>query len=106
MSIYTLKLILHTVLCLVLMWSCFCRQARSTSTTRESIRMAFWLLFIASMLMAIAPWAYKLWPGSFARYRVTWPILLMLASVAYVQIVTARHWHRGAPAAFQKKEPS
>lgn len=103
-DITTLKAALHTVLCLALMWSCFYRQARSTEKTRESVRMAFVALFAAALLLAVAPWAYILWPGSFARYSITWPVLAILAAVVYVQVITARYWRRGAPADFQERQ--
>ncbi len=49
MTVYAFKLTIHSLLCIVLMWGCFCRLARSDADTRESVRMAFWLLFIAKL---------------------------------------------------------
>ena len=104
-DINTIKAGLHTALCLALMWSCFYRQARSTARTRESVRMAFVVLFAAALLLAIAPWAHILWPGAFApRYAITWPVLAVLAAIVYVQAITARYWRRGAPANFHQPE--
>lgn len=105
MTMFALKLTLHTALCLALMWTCWCRQARSNSQTIEAVRMAFWLMFMAAMVLLVAPMGHKLWPDTWPRYRIQWPDLAMLASAVLVQFVTARHWHRGVPAAFQTKQP-
>lgn len=102
MSVFALKLMLHTALCLVLMWTCFCRQVRSNSHTLESVRVAFWLLFVSAMVLLVAPIGHKLWPDTWPRYTIQWPMLALLASAALVQVITAKHWHRGPPAVFQR----
>lgn len=99
MTLYTLKLMLHSALCIVLMWGCFCRLARTDANTRESVRMAFWALFIAALVAFNAPWAWKLWDVK--RYIIQWTDLALLAAMTLVQVVTAHHWHAGAPLAFR-----
>ena len=98
--IEALKLALHVGLCAIVFWSCFCRQAHSTKhTTRPQIRIAFWLLAVASMTLGIAPWAHSIWPEC-PVYRVATPNLLMLLAIAAVQLATAHYWRRGAPSRF------
>lgn len=103
MSAATVELTLHLILCAANFWSCFFRQQRSTSQTRGDIRAVFWLLAVASLMLGVAPWGHALWPWLFEPYRVTWPELLMLAAVAAVQEVTARHWRHGVPQDFVKE---
>ena len=99
-----IKLALHVGLCAVVFWSCFCRQAHSTKhTTRPQIRVAFWLLAVASLTLGIAPWAHMLWP-EWPIYRITSPELLMLFAIASVQLATAHYWRHGAPSCFLTHE--
>ena len=100
MTMHLATLVAHEVLCAVVFWSCFCRQAHSTKhTTRPQIRAAFWLLAVASMALGIAPWAHAIWPECPA-YQITAPNLLMLLAIAGVQLATAHYWRRGVPASF------
>lgn len=105
MSVFALKPTLHTALCLAIMWTCWCRQVRSNSQTIEAVRLAFWLMFCAAMVLLVAPIGHKLWPDTWPRYTIQWPTLGLMASAALVQIVTARHWLHGPPAVFQKPTP-
>jgi hypothetical protein len=98
-TLYALKLTIHSLLCIVLMWGCFCRLARSDADTRESVRMAFWLLFIVTFVAFNAPWAWRLWEVK--RYIIQWTDLAVLAAFALVQVVKVHHWHAGAPLAFR-----
>ena len=99
MTLYAFKLTIHSLLCIVLMWSCFCRLARSDADTRESVRMAFWLLFIVAFVAFNAPWAWL--PGEVKRYIIQWTDLAVLAAFALVQVVTTNHWEAGVPLAFR-----
>lgn len=103
MTLAAFKVCLHSALCIVLMWGCFCRLARTDAHTRESVRMAFWALFIAAFVAFNAPWAWKLWDVK--RYIVQWTDLTLLAAMTLVQVVTAHHWHAGAPLAFRADAP-
>ena len=99
----TFKLLLHAALCATIVWSCFCRQAKSSErTTREDIRTVFWLLAVSSLALAVAPWAQHLLP-ELEAYTVTWPSLALLGAVAAVQMVTASHWRHGVPPSFTKE---
>ena len=99
MTLYALKLFIHSLLCIVLMWGCFCRLARSDADTRESVRMAFWLLFIVTFVAFNAPWAWRLWEVK--RYIIQWTDLAVLAAFALVQVVKVHQWGAGAPLAFR-----
>ena len=91
------------MLCAAIFWSCFCRQTKSSArTTREDIRTVFWLLAVSSLTLGIAPWAPRLWP-ELEAYNVTWASLALLAAVAAVQMVTAKHWRNGVPTAFTRE---
>lgn len=95
---------LHLVLALVLFYTCFCRQTRSTAaTTKADVRGAFWLLSIAAVVVAAAPYGHLLWPELFQPDAVTWPDVLLLAGIVLVQVVTARHWRDGVPTAFLRE---
>lgn len=99
----TFKLVLHVALCAAIVWSCFCRQTKSSArTTREDIRTVFWLLAVSGLALGVAPWAPRLLP-ELEAYTVTWPSLALLAAVAAVQMVTAKHWRHGVPPAFTKE---
>jgi len=92
---------LHLVLCVALFWTCFCRQTRTTSTTRADIRFAFWVLSVAAIVAGTAPWANVLWPEVFHHYETSWIDVLLLAAIVLVQAVTAVHWRHGVPYNFQ-----
>jgi hypothetical protein len=92
---------LHLALALGLFWTCFCRQTRATADTRADVRFAFWLLSIAALVIAAAPYGADLWPAVFAPYTPAWPDVLLLAAIVTVQGITALHWRHGVPEAFQ-----
>jgi hypothetical protein len=96
----TLMLMMHVALCAVIFWTCFCRQARSTHRTRPQIRAAFWLLAVGALVLGAAPWAPALW--DWPHYYPTWPVLLLQAAVAHVQLATAHYWRRGVPDSFAR----
>jgi len=96
-----LLLSLHLALALALFWTCFCRQARADANTRADVRFAFWLLSIAALVVAVAPFGHSLWPAVFGPYTPDWPDVLLLAAIVLVQGITAMHWRHGVPEAFQ-----
>ena len=89
-------MVLHELLCLVLLWSCFCRATRTSRQTEFAILLTFWLLNIAALFAAFAPLLIDWQPDAVS--------LLLLASIALVQTVTSRYWQRSPPAVFQRPE--
>lgn len=88
-------LVLHELLCILLLWTCFCRATRTNRNTRKPVLVSFYLLSVAALWAMFAPiigWT----PDSVS--------LLLLAAITLVQTVTARFWQQSPPAAFQ--EPS
>jgi hypothetical protein len=97
----TVKLMIHTALCLLLIWSAWRRIVRTDDTTFTIVRLAFVWLAIAALALLIAPWAYKLWPW-FGQLRVHWSQLLVLAAFVAVQMAVQQHWADGVPAQFTR----
>ena len=93
----TALMVLHELLCGVLLWSCFCRATRTNAQTILPILLSFWLLSVSALFAAFAPLLISWEPDAVS--------LLLLASIALVQTVTARYWQQSPPAAFQRKEP-
>ena len=86
-----LFLIVWEVTCAALFWSIFCRSVRVDKTTRLDIRLALWLVGIASLMGLGAPlygWVPEL---------VT---LMIVGSVVILQVVMSKHWHEGVPYQF------
>lgn len=88
-------LILHELLCGVLLWSCFCRATRTNAQTHLTILASFYLLSVAALFATLAPVLIGWEPDAVS--------LLLLASIALVQTVTARYWQQSPPSAFQKE---
>lgn len=91
----TSLLVLHELLCGVLLWSCFCRATRTNASTALPILLSFWLLSVSALFATFAPLLISWEPDAVS--------LLLLASIALVQTVTARHWQQSPPAAFQRR---
>lgn len=89
-------LIAHELLCLVVLWSVFCRAVQSTARVRVAIRAAFFGLGIVASAGVVAPLAWGLQPG--------WFSMLLLAAIAVVQVVTAHYWRHGVPPRFYKPD--
>jgi hypothetical protein len=87
----TAKLIFWELLCAALFWSVFCRSVRTDTTTRLNVRLALWLVGLASLLGLGAP-LYGWQPDA-----VTIAIVL---AVVCMQLVTATYWRRGVPERF------
>ena len=89
-------LVLHEVLCLVVLWSVFCRAVQSTARVRVAIRASFVFLGLVASAGLVAPLAWGMHPG--------WFSMALLAAIALVQIVTAHYWRNGVPPRFYKPE--
>ena len=88
-------LLVHEILCLIVVYTTFCRLSKTTHETLLTVRAAIWLMGTVGAIQLVAPflWGWK-------------PDLLdiaMLASLAFAQIATARQWKGGVPAALQKR---
>lgn len=91
-----LMLIAHELLCLLLIYTVFCRAVRTDHTVRVDVRLSFFLLGVVACFGVPAPLIWGLIPNTFT--------LLLLAGVTIVQISTARHWVDGVPHVFYKPE--
>lgn len=87
----TAKLFVWEVLCIALFYSAFCRLVKTEKTTRLDVRIAVFLLGIASLVGLGAP-LYDWTPDIVS--------LIILGAVVLMQAVTARHWVHGVPHQF------
>jgi uncharacterized membrane protein len=87
-------LITHELLCLALLYSVFCRAAKSCEKVRADVRFAFFVLGIVACAGVAAPLAWGFIPDVFG--------LSLLAAMTTVQLVTAHHWKAGVPDRFYK----
>ena len=81
-------LLVWELLCAALFWSMFCRSVWVDQTTRLDVRLAVWLVGIASLVGLGAPlygWVPEI---------VT---MIIVGSVVVLQVVMAKHWHHGVP---------
>lgn len=85
---------LHIACCAALFWSVFCRTVLIDARVRLDVRFAFYLVGCAALLGIVAPLAWGFVPTGYT--------LMLVASVAYLQITTAKHWHGGVPPDFVK----
>jgi hypothetical protein len=83
---------LTTAACLVLLYSSFCRLLKTDKGTLLEIRHGFALMGAASVAVLLALWVRPEWLPH------AW--LLLLGSMVWIQLSTARHWRNAAPAAF------
>jgi hypothetical protein len=100
----SLKIFLQCLLCGILFWTAFCRIVKTSHRTRNVIRWSFSLLAVASLLLALTPWAYR-WFPILQRQTINWTELLMLFAFCCVQVSTAVYWRRGQPDSFRKDAP-
>lgn len=89
-------LIAHELLCLVLIFTVFCRAVRMDGTVRIDVRLAFFLLGAVACMGVPAPLVLGFYPNAFT--------LLLLGGIALVQIVTSRYWRRGVPLSFYRPD--
>lgn len=90
----TLVVIAHEILCLIILWSVFCRSVQSSDRVRADVRTAFFLLGIVACAGIVAPIAWAYIPDLFG--------FALLSAIAAVQGVTAYHWSAGVPHKFYK----
>ncbi|WP_207186263.1 hypothetical protein [Rhodocyclus purpureus] len=86
----------HELLCVVLLYTVFCRAVRTDHTVRVDVRAAFCLLGAVACIGVPAPLIWDGVPSTFT--------LALLAVITVVQVVTARHWANGVPIGFYKPE--
>lgn len=90
--------ILHTLLCVALFYTCFCRLVHTTrASTYPAVRWAF----------AVC--------GGMALFGTVWPLAFdyaprgidvgLLAGFTLVQVITSRLWRHGVPAQLCKPCP-
>lgn len=89
-------LIIHETLCAAIFFSVFCRSVKSSEKVRADVRAAFLSLGTVACVGMAAPLVWGLVPDLF--------VLSMLAAIAFVQIVTSRHWHAGVPHSYYRPE--
>ena len=80
------------ILCVALFWSVFCRSVLLNTTAKTSIRLAVWVVGLASLMGMAAP-VYGWKPDLVST--------LMLASFVFMQVVMAQLWHGGVPHPFR-----
>lgn len=84
-------LLLHEAVCSALLFSVFCRLAKTDSDTRHLIRFAFCALGAVSALGIV-------WP--LMSWHMAWFGVLLGAAMVVVQFATARYWECGTPQQF------
>lgn len=88
-------LVIHEVLCLVLIYTVFCRFVRTDDTVRLDVRMTFFLLGAVACFGIPAPF-YGFIPNIFST--------VLLFMIVMVQVVTSRYWRNGVPLSFYSPE--
>lgn len=86
-------LVMHEALCMMLLWTCFCRATRTNAHTRKPVVVAFYLLSVSALWATFAP---------FIGWTPDSVSLLLVASMTLVQTTTARFWQQSPPSAFQE----
>lgn len=87
-------LLLHETLCATILFSVFCRAVKSNDKVRADVRASFFFLGIVACVGMAAPIAWGFVPDTFG--------LCLLAAIAGVQGVTAKHWAEGVPDRFYR----
>jgi hypothetical protein len=93
---------LHTFLCLVLAWTCFCRIVKTGRETLPSIRLSFAWGVTTSLLLAAAPWLHLAWAW-WPRYEPHPAVMAVLGCVVWWQWATAKYWKKGPPRHFKRE---
>lgn len=89
-------LLAHELLCVILIFTVFCRAVRMDHTVRLDVRLAFFLLGVVACIGVPAPLIWGFEPNAFT--------LLLVGVVALVQTVTSRYWKNGVPLSFYRPE--
>jgi hypothetical protein len=108
---HTALMIVQMVFAAGLAWSCFCRLVRSDTETQREIRLAIWLQGVAAGLALGAPVLPLLVPELHGAgvirwlpgHTPMWIYVLVLIAATLMQLVTAKFWRDGPPAAFQTR---
>ena len=92
-------ILIHEILCVMALYSAFCRLVRVNRQTMVSIRFAFFLIGFAACAGIAQPLQAAWVPSVFE--------LSLLLGVVTMQLVTAHRWRDGVPEKFrlQKAEP-
>ncbi len=88
-------LVIHEILSFMLFYSCFCRSVKMTPDTERDIRLAFWVLSIASVVSLFAP---------LQGWRPDYIHIVLLIAFSVVQFSTAKYWRHETPEHFRKAE--
>lgn len=86
-----LDIVVWELLCIVLLYSVFCRLVRTDHTTRLSVRLSIFGLGLAALIGIGAP---------LYSWRPDLVSLCITAATVGMQLVAARHWRHGVPAPF------
>ena len=84
----TAQIIAWEILCAALFYSVFCRSVRTSHTTKIDVRLAIFGMGIVSLIGLGAP-LYGWEPDAI--------VLMLLASIVFMQVVTASHWINKVP---------
>ena len=87
-------MVLHIACCAALFWSVFCRSVILNGNARLDVRFAFYMLGCAALMGIVAPMVWGFVPTGYT--------IMLVASVSYVQLTTAKHWRGGVPPDFVK----
>jgi hypothetical protein len=87
--------VIHEILSLLLLYTCFCRAVRMCTKTDRSVRLAFWTMSMSAVLCAFAPISFN-WQPDFVS-------LALLISTVTVQMVTSSYWRQGVPEQFKQR---
>lgn len=90
--------LVHELLCVALVWSCFCRSVLMDENVRKPVRLAFWFLGFAAIAAAVFPIAFPEVP----LFQPNWLTVLLLLAIVLVQYVTAMFWSGRTPQRFLK----
>ena len=90
----TAAVVVNTVLCVALVWTCFCRIVRTDDNTHADVRLAFCALATVAGVCLMAP----VWWGMQPQV----PQLALEGAALAVQVLTARYWKYGVPTHYQK----
>jgi len=78
---------LNLILCMGIVYSVFCRAAKSNNTTDPQIRRAFILLGATAYLYGVLPFVH---PDQFILGGIA-----LLVAIIYLQYVTGKFWNSG-----------
>lgn len=86
---------INLALCLSVIYTVFCRAAKSDGTTDPQVKRAFIILGIAAYLCGVLPFTHP--------QRFMLGVIALLVAIIYLQYVTGKFWREGPPPQFKKK---